>query len=88
MRIASQGRKVLYVSSEESVMQTKLRADRLGAGSENLFVVSETNLDVIRSYLTEVKPALAVIPLRRPVITCDPDPVFDTTDVSRGTVRT
>ena len=60
-RVAAQGRKVLYVSSEESVMQTKLRADRLGAASENLFVVSETNLDVIRAYLTEAKPALAVI---------------------------
>src|SRR5688572_33475459 len=35
-RIASQGRKVLYVSSEESVMQTKLRAERLGAASEKI----------------------------------------------------
>jgi len=60
-RVAAQGLKVLYVSSEESVMQTKLRADRLGVGSENLFVVSETNLDVIRRYLEEVKPALAVV---------------------------
>ena len=60
-RVAAQGRKVLYVSSEESVMQTKLRAERLGAGSENLFVVSETNLDLIRKYVGEVKPALAVI---------------------------
>ena len=42
-------------------MQTKLRADRLGAASDNLFVVSETNLDVIRAYLAEAKPALAVI---------------------------
>jgi DNA repair protein RadA/Sms len=60
-RVAGQGRRVLYVSSEESVMQTKLRADRLGVASENLFVVSETNLDVIRRYIDEAKPALAVI---------------------------
>lgn len=60
-RVAAQGLKVLYVSSEESVMQTKLRADRLGVGSEHLFVVSETNLDVIRRYLDELKPALAVV---------------------------
>ncbi|MBI4565342.1 MAG: DNA repair protein RadA, partial [Planctomycetes bacterium] len=60
-RVASQGRRVLYVSSEESVVQTKLRADRLGVGSEHLYVVSETNVDVIRRYLEESRPELAVI---------------------------
>jgi DNA repair protein RadA/Sms len=60
-RLAKQGRKVLYVSSEESVMQTRLRADRLGVGSPNLFIVSETNLGAIRKYLEELKPAFAVI---------------------------
>jgi DNA repair protein RadA/Sms len=60
-RIASQGGRVLYVSSEESVMQTKLRADRLGVDSPNLLVVSETSLPVIRKYLEEVKPAFAVV---------------------------
>ncbi len=60
-RIAKQGRKVLYVSSEESVMQTKLRADRLGVGSPDLFIVSETNLTVIRKYLEDLRPAFAVV---------------------------
>jgi DNA repair protein RadA/Sms len=60
-RLASLGHKVLYVSSEESVMQVKLRAERLGAGSANLYVVSETNLPVIRKYLEELKPAFAVV---------------------------
>jgi DNA repair protein RadA/Sms len=60
-RIASQGQKVLYVSSEESVIQTKIRADRLGVTSPNLFIVSETNLTVIRKYLEEMKPAFAVV---------------------------
>ena len=60
-RIAKQGRKVLYVSSEESVMQTKLRADRLGVGSPNLFIVSETNLTVIRKYLEDLRPSFAVV---------------------------
>jgi DNA repair protein RadA/Sms len=59
--VASQGRKVLYVSSEESVMQTKLRADRLGVGSEHLWVVSETNVHQIRKYIEDQKPALAVV---------------------------
>ncbi len=60
-RLAGLGHKVLYVSSEESVMQVKLRAERLGAASPNLFVVSETNLPVIRKYLEELKPAFAVV---------------------------
>src|SRR5438093_429077 len=37
-KIASQGKRVLYISSEESVIQTKLRADRLEVNSPNLFV--------------------------------------------------
>ncbi|MBI2930030.1 MAG: DNA repair protein RadA [Planctomycetes bacterium] len=60
-KVARQGRRVLYVSSEESIMQTKLRADRLGVGAPELYLVSETNLDMIRRYLEEMRPALAVI---------------------------
>jgi DNA repair protein RadA/Sms len=60
-RIAALGHPVLYVSSEESIIQTKLRAERLGVNSPNLFIVSETNLTVIRKYLEEMKPRLAVI---------------------------
>jgi DNA repair protein RadA/Sms len=60
-RIAAQGQKVLYVSSEESVQQTKLRADRLGVNAPGLFIVSETNVQVIRRYLEELKPAFAVV---------------------------
>jgi DNA repair protein RadA/Sms len=60
-RLAAQGHRVLYVSSEESVMQVKLRAERLGAASPNLLVVSETSLPQIRKYLEEVRPAFAVV---------------------------
>ncbi|MBP1700448.1 MAG: repair protein RadA, partial [Deltaproteobacteria bacterium] len=37
-RLASKGKKVLYISGEESLQQTKMRADRLGVSSEHLFV--------------------------------------------------
>jgi DNA repair protein RadA/Sms len=60
-QIANQGHRVLYVSSEESIIQTKLRADRLGVQSPNLFIVSETNVGVIRKYLEETKPRFAVV---------------------------
>lgn len=52
---------VLYVSGEESAAQTRLRADRLGTLSENLFVHAETNLDVIGGYLESIRPRMAVI---------------------------
>ena len=60
-RIAALGHPVLYISSEESIIQTKLRADRLKVNSPNLFIVSETNLTVIRKYLEELRPKFAVI---------------------------
>ncbi|KAF4317180.1 hypothetical protein BBO99_00008745 [Phytophthora kernoviae] len=40
-------RGVLYVSGEESVVQVRMRAERLGSVSDNLFVASETNLDSV-----------------------------------------
>lgn len=54
-------RKALYVSGEESVHQIRLRADRLGLKGEGLYLLSETNLDVILERLKEVSPRLAVV---------------------------
>ncbi|KAI9916354.1 hypothetical protein PsorP6_018127 [Peronosclerospora sorghi] len=42
-----QGRGVLYVSGEESVLQVRMRAERLGSVSNSVFVASETNLDLV-----------------------------------------
>ncbi len=60
-RIASQGRKILYVSGEESLQQTKMRADRLGIFSDQLFVVSETSLEKILQDIQTLKPSVAVV---------------------------
>lgn len=59
--LAKAGHKVLYISGEESVRQTKLRADRLGAVSPSLFVLCETNLEFIEEAIDEVQPELVVI---------------------------
>jgi DNA repair protein RadA/Sms len=59
--IASRGHKVLYVSGEESARQTKMRAERIGALAERMYVLSETNMDEIAAAIDEVKPELAVI---------------------------
>jgi DNA repair protein RadA/Sms len=59
--LARTGLKVLYVSGEESVRQTKLRADRLGALSPNLYVLCETNLETIEEAVDSLKPEFLVI---------------------------
>lgn len=60
-KLSVQGLKVLYVSGEESVRQTKLRADRLGALNNRLYVLCETNLEVIEEAITQVEPDFLVI---------------------------
>ncbi len=52
---------VLYVSGEESVQQLKMRADRLGMSTGHLFLVTETDLDVILGHINEISPRLVVV---------------------------
>lgn len=52
---------VLYISSEESPYQIKLRASRLGTLAEKLFLVSETDLEVIKKHINNIKPKVAII---------------------------
>jgi DNA repair protein RadA/Sms len=59
--IARSTGKVLYVSGEESAEQTKLRADRLGNFPDSLYVLSETNLELIRKHITNLQPKLVII---------------------------
>ncbi len=49
--ISNSGKKVLYVSGEESAGQIKLRANRLGANSDNLYLLSEIKLEEIQEEL-------------------------------------
>ena len=53
--------KVLYVSGEESEEQIKIRGDRLGVDADNLYIVSETNLDTIEAYIDEINPVFVII---------------------------
>ncbi|MCL2593134.1 MAG: AAA family ATPase, partial [Defluviitaleaceae bacterium] len=47
--LGEQNKKILYVSGEESINQIKLRADRLNVTTENLFLLAETDLDIIQN---------------------------------------
>lgn len=61
-QLSRQGISVLYVSGEESVAQTKLRARRLGeSGPDNLYIVNQTDLSLIVDYMKKFKPRVAVI---------------------------
>ena len=49
--LASQGRKVVYVSGEEAVAQVRLRAQRLGLGEAEVLLAAETNVEIILATL-------------------------------------
>lgn len=53
--------RVLYVSGEESETQIKLRANRLGVDTENLFLLSETDLTVLLNATQEMKPDILIV---------------------------
>lgn len=59
--LGRQGKRVLYVSGEESPHQIKLRADRLKVGSENIKVLSETNITQIDNIITRESPDFIII---------------------------
>lgn len=59
--ISSAGNDVLYISGEESLKQIKIRADRIGEFSKQLYLMSETSLDIIEQAIKERKPKVVVI---------------------------
>jgi DNA repair protein RadA/Sms len=59
-QLSSSG-KILYVSGEESASQIKMRADRLDVDSKQLYVFPETDMNVIKSTISDMKPDAVVI---------------------------
>lgn len=60
-KLAQRQEKVLYVSGEESLQQIKLRANRMGAFSDSLLILCETNLEDIREAITKLQPSVVII---------------------------
>lgn len=56
-----QSRKILYVSGEESAAQIKIRAERLGVTTENLYLLSETDVGTILDSIYDSKPDVVII---------------------------
>ena len=53
--------KILYISGEESKRQIKLRASRLGVNSENLYVMTETDVEIVADQIQTEKPDLVMV---------------------------
>ncbi len=54
-------RKVLYVSGEESANQIKMRANRLGVTTDNLFILPQTDVSIIVESIKSEKPDVVII---------------------------
>ena len=59
--LCNTGKKVLYISAEESASQIKLRAERLGVKSNTLFIYPQTNLELIKKHIESMKPDLVIV---------------------------
>lgn len=53
--------RILYVSGEESARQIKLRAKRLGVSTENLFIMTQTDVESIVEFIKADKPDLVIV---------------------------
>ena len=60
-KLAMNGTSVLYVSGEESERQIKMRGERLGVASENLFLLPETNLQAILAEAHDLRPDFVIV---------------------------
>ncbi|HEX8684479.1 MAG TPA: DNA repair protein RadA [Ardenticatenaceae bacterium] len=52
---------ILYLSGEESAYQIKMRAERLGMAEKNLYLLSETNLDIAIEHINTLRPQAVII---------------------------
>jgi len=58
---ATRGIRVLYVSGEESARQVRLRAERLGVSSPELYLLADTSLSAVRDAIEQVQPRVLVL---------------------------
>jgi len=59
--VAESGKKVLYITGEESESQIKMRGQRLGINSNNLYIFAENNLSLIEAQLDKIDPEMIIL---------------------------
>ncbi len=89
--IGNEGRKVLYISGEESTAQIKLRAFRMDVRSGNIFLVSENNTQNVDVYVSDMKPDILIIDsiqtMYNPMITSAPGSVSQVREATLGLMK-
>lgn len=71
--LVSTGKRVLYISGEESLSQIRMRARRIGAVVDNLLLASTMDLGTVVSLIQEEKPALAIVDSVQTISSSDVD---------------
>lgn len=77
--LAIKTKTILYVSGEESAIQLKLRAERIGRQSDNCYIVCETSLENIFEHIEDVQPEIVIVDSIQTIAT-------DTIESSAGSV--
>ncbi len=89
--IGMKGRKVLYISGEESAAQIKLRASRMDIRSGNIFLVSENNTDNVDIYVNDMKPDILIVDsiqtMYNPAISSAPGSVSQVREATLGLMK-
>jgi DNA repair protein RadA/Sms len=89
--LAAAGRKVLYISGEESAAQVKLRAQRLGPHALGVPIVADTDLDAVLATLEHERPEVCVVDsvqvLYDPALTGAPGSVSQVREVAGRLMR-
>ena len=60
-KLCEEKRQILYISGEESLKQIKLRANRMGKFTEDLWLLCETNLEIVKNVIEKRKPDVVII---------------------------
>lgn len=60
-RLCEDKHQVLYISGEESLKQIKLRANRMGEFTEDLLLLCETNLEIVKNVIQKREPEVVII---------------------------
>ncbi len=59
--LSALGKKILYISAEESASQVKLRSDRLQTNSDNLYIYAQTSFELIKKHILEQHPDVVIV---------------------------
>jgi len=90
-KVAKQDLNVLYVTGEESARQIKIRAERLGMDSDNIYILAETNVEHIISSIEKLNPDLLILDsiqtIYNPEITSAPGSVSQVKEVTATIMR-